>query len=108
MNSLAIKNGYYIAITKNPTEFVVEFGKGISEETYKARVRIGDGYVYYYTNDNTNHSMIVEQKATLEEYLDTYIQNIVYELNVNPDLIFLKDGNNNLTKFYKNENEEAT
>lgn len=105
MNSLAIKNGYFIAVTKKPTEFIVEFGNGISEEINKARVRIGDGYVYYYTNEDTDHSMIVEQKASLEDYLDTYIQNIVFELNINPDLIFLKDENNNLTKFYKSENE---
>lgn len=101
MNSLAIKNGYYITVTKSPTEFIVEFGKGISEETYKARIHADNGFLYYYNNDEPAHSMIVEQKGPLEDYLNIYIQNIVYELNINPDLIFMKDEKNNYTKFYK-------
>lgn len=102
MNRLAIKNGYYVAITKHPKECIIEFGEGISPDIRKIRFKEENGFFLYFENDEEIHSKILEQKNNpIENLLDVYVHNIVNELNISPDLIFVKDENNNYTKFYK-------
>lgn len=103
MNTLAIKNGYYILVTKTKDECIIEFGKGISEDIKKVRLKAENGFFLYFENEDKVHSKILPQSTSIEALLDIYMQNLVHELGVNPDLIYTLDENKNYTKFFKDK-----
>lgn len=101
MENLGIKNGYYIIVDLDISSCKIDLGRSIrAEGVDSVTIKCAKGFVKYYENNNTEHSMILDLgQSDFSEIVGTYILTLMQHTGIGPDFVFRKE-NDKLVNFF--------
>lgn len=105
MNKIAIENGYFVVINKEPDvkKCTLELGDAIvADGLVKITLDEHDGFWRYFANDETDASKLLEKAKyqTFEEFVDVFINNLHSVIEIDKSLFFKRvDGE--LIEYYE-------